>query len=209
MYDDRVDSRTARDRNSRFLKDEAFTRRLRVILPLLMKEERGEMEKFLTPERVQRTLDRFYLKVALIEAEKCRGIQFYGVGCVIVSPNGSSEGHTGAMTHEHLGQTKMRHAEEVAILRAEAKGISLVGGTLYSTLEPCSERLSGLLSCTSRIIDSGIKRVVFGAHEPYDPQLKIECKGAMILAEAGIEVVHLPELQDECLASIVSKRVKR
>lgn len=207
MYEQRVDGRSNRDGDSRFPKTEAFDGKLRALFCQL-KEKEEQLEKWLTPGRQQRFMDTFWLNVALLEAEKCRGIQFYGVGCVIVSPGGVSKGHTGAMTHEHLGQTKMRHAEEVAILRAEAEGISLVGGTLYSTLEPCSERLSGLRSCTSRIIGSGIKRVVFGAHEPYDPQLKITCEGAKILAEAGIEVVHLPELQDECLASIVSKRTK-
>ena len=166
-------------------------------------------DKNVTPADVQFNKDCVFLRFALHEAEKCAGIQYYGVGCLISGPNVSSRGYTGELTHEHQGQIKMRHAEEVAILRAEERGISLVGATLYTTLEPCSERLSGLPSCTSRIIDAGITRVVFGAHEPYDPELKIECKGARILKEAGIEVVHLSKLEEACLASIVSKRAKR
>jgi 5-amino-6-(5-phosphoribosylamino)uracil reductase len=138
------------------------------------------------------------MRLALAQAENCSDIEFYGVGCVIVSRDGEvlATGFTGELAHAHNGQLKKRHAEEVAIIRVEALGTSLVGATLYSTLEPCSERSSGLLSCTQRILGSGIERVVFGAYEPYDERLKITCQGEKLLQICN----------DACLESIISKR---
>lgn len=81
------------------------------------------------------------------------------------------------------------HAEENAL--AKIDGRHLGGATIYSSLEPCSERLSGKRSCVSRIIAAGISRVVFAAHEP---ALFVQCRGEGQLKEAGVEVVMLGEL---------------
>jgi pyrimidine deaminase RibD-like protein len=161
------------------------------------------------PEKQRYLIDSLFLKLALKEAESCRNVQFYGVGCFIWATNGVSHGYTGELTHLHNGEVKMRHAEEVAIMRAKNTRISLAGATLYTTLEPCSERLSGLTSCTSHIIESGISRVVFGTHEAYDPKIGIKCKGAKILAEAGIKVIHHRRFEQQCRESILRGRNRR
>lgn len=149
-----------------------------------------------------------YLRLALEIAENCRDIEWYGVGCVIAAPDGRviSTGFTGEMLE---AEGKLRHAEDVAIEKAVMAGIDLREATLYSTLEPCSARASGKTPCVSRIISSGIRTVVFGAREPYDPALNIVCKGMDELGAAGVDVIYLKEIEEECLESVVSKRVGR
>ena len=78
---------------------------------------------------------------------------------------------------------------------------------LYTTLEPCSKRISGLESCTQTILDLNassssstsaanenirlhISRVFIGAAEPPD---FVVCEGARMLSEGGVEVVWLGE----------------
>lgn len=76
---------------------------------------------------------------------------------------------------------------------------------LYTTLEPCSKRISGLKSCVQSILDLNasssssaadgnlrlhIGRVFIGAAEPPD---FVVCEGARMLSEAGVEVVWLGE----------------
>ena len=60
--------------------------------------------------------------------------------------------------------------------------------TLYSSLEPCGERLSGKKTCVERISETGIKKVVFGA---YEPDKFVKGKGAKLLKQAGLEAVYL------------------
>ena len=74
---------------------------------------------------------------------------------------------------------------------------------LYTTLEPCSKRISGLKSCAQTILDLNasssaanenirlhISRVFIGAAEPPD---FVVCEGARMLSEGGVEVVWLGE----------------
>jgi pyrimidine deaminase RibD-like protein len=68
---------------------------------------------------------------------------------------------------------------------------------IYTTLEPCSIRTSGLRPCADVLVQSKIKRCMIGVSEPDD---FVKCEGAQKLKEAGIEVIWLDSLQDECLA---------
>ncbi|WP_341875808.1 cytidine/deoxycytidylate deaminase family protein [Defluviitalea saccharophila] len=66
------------------------------------------------------------------------------------------------------------HAEQNAIVQAAMHGVSVAGGTLYVTHQPC-------VMCAKMAINAGIKRIVFkGA---YPDELSIE-----LLKEAGIEM---------------------
>lgn len=69
---------------------------------------------------------------------------------------------------------------------------------MYSTMEPCSTRLSGNRSCSDRLIASGIRQVYVGVREP-DHFVKTVV-GVENMVEKGIEVIHIPGLEDECLA---------
>src|SRR5437867_2983690 len=58
------------------------------------------------------------------------------------------------------------HAEEVALSKAAEAGLDLRGGTMFTSLEPCSVRLSGKRPCTEHLLAAGIRRVVFALAEP-------------------------------------------
>jgi diaminohydroxyphosphoribosylaminopyrimidine deaminase/5-amino-6-(5-phosphoribosylamino)uracil reductase len=74
------------------------------------------------------------------------------------------------------------HAEVVALAAA---GDLAVGGTLYTTLEPCAHQ--GLTPpCTGAILASGVTRVVVGV---LDPDPLVSGRGVDELRRAGLEVV--------------------
>ncbi|ORY87123.1 CMP/dCMP deaminase family protein [Protomyces lactucae-debilis] len=111
------------------------------------------------------------------------------VGCVLVQ--GDKIVATG-YSRELEGNT---HAEQCALMKlpADAKDLDC-----YTTMEPCSERLSGNLPCVDRLIASGrIKRVLQGVAEPAD---FVACTGSTRLRDAGIEVIHIPGYEEEALA---------
>lgn len=68
------------------------------------------------------------------------------------------------------------HAEQNAIVQAAMYGVSINGGTIYVTTQPCS-------ICSKLIINSGILRVVYKGDYPDELSLKL-------LTEAGVEVVR-------------------
>ncbi len=114
-------------------------------------------------------------------AQKCTPVDSaYNVGAVLLD----SGGHLIATgySRELPGNT---HAEQCALLKAEEAERSTEGGTIYSSMEPCSTRLSGNESCTSRIIKAGIQRVVLAEMEPAH---FVKCEGIKILQAAGIQV---------------------
>lgn len=108
----------------------------------------------------------------------------YSVGCIIVR---AGETLASGYSREFGERT---HAEEAAIAKAADSGKMLSGATLYASLEPCSQRRSGLRSCAARIIDAGISRVVFALREP---PIFIEGRGADMLATAGVDVIEISD----------------
>jgi riboflavin-specific deaminase-like protein len=131
--------------------------------------------------------DRHWLRAAIdLSRRSAPSSGAYSVGAVIVGADGCE------IARGYSRETDpTAHAEEVALARtatAEARG-----ATLYSSLEPCSQRRSRPLSCARLIRDAGIARVVFALREP---TLFVDCRGAEELAEAGVEVVELPELAE-------------
>lgn len=144
------------------------------------------------------------LRRALVLSASCRGVRYYGVGCLICASDGQvvASGYTGEIAYADSLGTSLPHAEETAILKARREGKHLQGCTLYSTLEPCSQRKSGRTACVDLILETGISRVVYGAREPFDPELGIVCRGHARLAGAGLEVIHLAGLEQECLRAV-------
>ena len=99
------------------------------------------------------------------------------VGAVAVTRSGASyEGAT--------APPGGAHAEVAAIRRAAAAGDSLVGGTLYTTLEPCAHR-GRTPPCVDAILAAGLGRVVVGVLDP-DPH--VAGRGVAALEAAGVEV---------------------
>jgi len=67
------------------------------------------------------------------------------------------------------------HAEQNAIIQAAYHGISIEGGTMYVTLQPCS-------LCAKMAVNAGIEKIVFKGNYPDELSMAI-------LEEAGIELV--------------------
>jgi diaminohydroxyphosphoribosylaminopyrimidine deaminase/5-amino-6-(5-phosphoribosylamino)uracil reductase len=82
------------------------------------------------------------------------------------------------------------HAEPIALAQAGEKAR---GATLYISLEPCNH-FGRTPPCTQAILESGIRKVVFGMA---DPNPTVEGRGADWLRSRGIDVVQ-GVLEEDC-----------
>lgn len=105
----------------------------------------------------------------------------YCVGCVIVRDGRILS--TG-FSRELSGNT---HAEQCALDKLGPGGAA--GADLYTTMEPCSLRLSGNVPCVRRVLDSGVRRVISAVSEPAD--FVESCTGLQQLRDAGVVVTVL------------------
>lgn len=135
--------------------------------------------------------DGKWMAVAIEQSKLCPVVDgAYSVGAVVVDKDGNevSRGYS-RETDEKV------HAEESALAKiGEADVPRLAGATIYSTLEPCSQRASRPLSCTHLILDARIPRVVTAWREP--SLFVADCQGVELLEAAGVEVVELTEFAD-------------
>ncbi|MGM9843513.1 MAG: deoxycytidylate deaminase [Muribaculaceae bacterium] len=139
----------------------------------------------------QALLDRRYLRMARIWAENSYCVR-RKVGAIIVKDsmiisdgyNGTPSGFENVCEDED-GHTKayVLHAEANAITKVARSNNSSDGATLYVTASPCVE-------CAKLIIQAGIHRVVFN-------ELYRICDGIDLLNRAGIECVHIENLETE------------
>jgi diaminohydroxyphosphoribosylaminopyrimidine deaminase / 5-amino-6-(5-phosphoribosylamino)uracil reductase len=135
--------------------------------------------------------DAQWMSLAIELARQCPPkASAYSVGAVIVDDNGNeiSRGYSREVD-EHV------HAEESALAKLEDGDPRLAGATIYSTLEPCSERKSRPLSCTALILKAGIPRVVMAWREP--ALFVADCQGFELLTSAGLNVVEMPEFAED------------
>lgn len=139
---------------------------------------------------------RQYMELALDCARKCGETQTqFNVGAVLVL-----DGKVLATGHsrELPGNT---HAEQCALEKyfAQSGEQNVPEGTeLYTTMEPCSLRLSGNLPCVDRILATNIKACYVGVVEP-DTFVK-DNVGQSKLADAGVEYIHISGYEEEALA---------
>jgi len=92
-------------------------------------------------------------------------------------PRCGAFGESGQALHECI----CSHGEENAIVQSAYHGVSVRGGTLYTTMSPC-------LQCTKMIVNAGITAVAYNANYPLgDTSLEI-------LRESGVKLskVALP-----------------
>ena len=138
----------------------------------------------------QLAIDKRYLKMARIWATNsyCKRRQ---VGALLVREkmiisdgyNGTPSGFENECEDENdATKSYVLHAEANAITKVAKSNNSSEGSTLYITTSPCME-------CSKLIIQSGIIRVV------YQEKYRIT-DGLDLLERAGIELVHLPEIED-------------
>ena len=129
--------------------------------------------------------DEDYMKLAIALAKKGRGYVSPNpmVGAVIVKKGRIiSSGY-----HRNFGGN---HAEINAILNARE---SVVGATLYVTLEPCCHE-GKTPPCVDSIINNKIARVVIGT---VDSNPLVSCQGINCLHESGVKV-QTGVLENEC-----------
>ncbi len=136
----------------------------------------------------QELLDRRYMKMARIWAENSY-CERRKVGALLVKNkmiisdgyNGTPSGFENKCEDENnMSKPYVLHAEANAISKVARSHNSSDGATMYVTASPCIE-------CAKLIIQSGIKRVVYG--ENYRLTDGIE-----LLERAGIEVVYLENI---------------
>ncbi len=141
----------------------------------------------------QQKYDRAYLRMAH-EWGKLSYCERRQVGAIIVKDRMIiSDGYNGTPTgfenfcEDDEGYTKwyVLHAEANAILKVAASTQSCVGATLYITLSPCKE-------CSKLVHQAGITRVVYTTAYKDD-------SGLQFLRRAGVELVHLPVIEEEVL----------
>lgn len=116
----------------------------------------------------------------------------YSVGAIIVGRDGQerSRGYS-------RDQAPFVHAEESALAKLAGSGTDLSGAIMYTSMEPCSTRRSGPLTCTELIIAAGFARVVLALREP---PVFARCVGVELLRGAGVGVVTIPEFAAEVTA---------
>ena len=142
------------------------------------------------------------MKLALSEAEKCEPVpSAFCVGCVLAV--GYSRELPGNTHAEANALTKARSIppENLRSLFPDVGSDVSVDDLLcacnvYTTMEPCSVRASGLSPCADALIEAKVKRCFIGVKEPDD---FVTCDGARKLEEAGIAVVWLSGLERQCL----------
>ncbi|MBO8180000.1 MAG: cytidine/deoxycytidylate deaminase family protein [Archaeoglobus sp.] len=143
------------------------------------------------------TLDEYFMEIASVVAKRSTCLRQH-VGAVIVKDkrilatgyNGAPSGlphcdEVGCLrdkmdvpSGERQELCRGVHAEQNAIIQAAKFGISVDGGTLYSTHCPC-------ITCAKIIINAGIKRVVYGKEYA-------DKRGLELLREAGVEMEFFP-----------------
>ncbi|KAH9044684.1 diaminohydroxyphosphoribosylamino-pyrimidine deaminase [Lactarius pseudohatsudake] len=155
-----------------------------------------------------------YLREALSEAAKCVPTPTaFSVGCLLVARYPSITDPpvvlAAGYSRELPGNT---HAEANALEKARnlspeklsdlfpnaAPDIDdvLMHTDVYTTLEPCSVRTSGLAPCADALVAARVPRCFIGVGEPDD---FVQCEGAQKLKAAGCQVVWLKGLENECL----------
>ncbi len=139
----------------------------------------------------QHILDNRYMRMARIWAENSY-CERRKVGALLVKNkmiisdgyNGTPSGFENKCEDENnVSKPYVLHAEANAITKIARSHNSSDGATLYVTASPC-------LECSKLIIQSGIKRVVYG--ENYRIM-----DGVELLIRAGIDVEFLDEIENE------------
>ena len=135
----------------------------------------------------QRKLDERYLRMARIWAENsyCQRRQ---VGALVVKDkmiisDGYNGTPSGCEDDNNVTKPYVLHAEANAITKLARSNNNSDGATIYITASPCIE-------CAKLIIQSGIKRVVYG--EKYRLT-----DGIDLLERAGIEVIYMEVNNEE------------
>ncbi len=135
--------------------------------------------------------DTYFLRMAQLAAQRSTCLRRH-VGAIIVRdnrvlatgyngapygcrhcyqlPSGCLREAKGIPSGERQELCRGLHAEQNAMLQAAAFGVSLKGGVLYCTHQPC-------ITCSKMLINAGIEKVVFSGSYPDDFALEMLKEG--------------------------------
>lgn len=133
--------------------------------------------------------DEYFMNLAIEEAKKAERKGEVPIGAIVVCDNKViSKAHNLRQTTKNA----IAHAEILALKKASSKLKTwhLVDCELYVTLEPCP-------MCSGAIINSRIKRVIFGAFDP-----KAGCCGSLYNLPLDTRFNHRP---NEVLGGVLEK----
>ncbi|SFX31867.1 tRNA(adenine34) deaminase [Thermoactinomyces sp. DSM 45891] len=131
-------------------------------------------------------MEEFYMKMAIEEARKAEKIGEVPIGAIVVF-QGEVVGR--GYNLREKDQDPTAHAEMIAIQEAAERLGSwrLIDCDLYVTLEPCP-------MCAGAIIQSRIRRVIFGTLDP-----KAGCAGSLMNLLQDTRFNHQTEIQSGVL----------
>jgi pyrimidine deaminase RibD-like protein len=148
-------------------------------------------------ELIQTTVDRKFCRMAADLAPKSiaedDGKPHPYVGVVVVK-----DGNVIATGFRGETGKGGDHGEFCALkkVNADVDNVDLTGCTVYTTLEPCTERKTGKTPCASRLINGKVARVVYGLADKDETVY-----GHHALVEAGVQVWLFPnDLMPELFA---------
>ncbi|WP_078429519.1 tRNA adenosine(34) deaminase TadA [Alkalihalobacterium alkalinitrilicum] len=141
------------------------------------------------------TNDEYYMQLAIDEAKKAMEIKEVPIGAVIVK---ADKVIARAYNLRETTKQAQAHAEMLAIEQAcrQLDSWRLMDCTLYVTLEPCP-------MCAGAIVQSRIKRVVYGAVDP-----KAGCAGTLYDLVNDFRFNHQAEVTNGILADQCAQLLK-
>jgi pyrimidine deaminase RibD-like protein len=130
--------------------------------------------------------DERFIRMAIDAAKKCEPEDARihpKVGVVVVQADNS-------LTVANRGELKVGEHAEYTALERKLLHDTLVGATVYTTLEPCTSRSHPKVPCAERLIERKVGRVCIGM---LDPNPAISGKGLQRLRDANIRTDLFPE----------------
>ena len=156
------------------------------------------------------SFDDFFMELALDLAHQCiPTTTAFNVGAVLVDTRVRSIDSLDKLISDKLiftgysrelpGNT---HAEQVCLMKHEKSQLPISDYILYTTMEPCTERLSGNITCTQNILNRqgnqlNIIKLVIGCAEPVH---FVKHQGIGALQDIGIGIQRLIKYEKQSLS---------